>query len=805
MQKDSSFRNLLITFFLPGLLPGFLLIACTFPEFNPVYGPGVDPPLSWVFNFIFLSGNTAGKEFVFPHGPLSFLLYPLPMGHQVLLGQLIYTLLKLIFFFQVTWLFRIYRPGEWLLSFLLIYLVFLLFEIQFVMLGIIVSGFALYLSTDNHRYLWLPILVASLGMYMRAYITVTGSLAVLASLAILWYRSGNFRRPLYYLLLWITAISLLWLSLYHSLSGLIQYITGRVYLTIDNSTAASYYPDNNWTVLFLSIACLLAIPLMQRSKNICLYFLFFLPILFAQWKYSMARQDLIHSRGYFVMLVLLFILLVPQVRSKKFMTLLLALGSLCFYYLNLPRVAGYSEYKVNLVKLNSFVDFVTNYPTLEKSWIRQSEENIRPSKMEESLKEIIGQQTVDCYPWDYTYIAANNLNWQPRPVIQSYASYTAWLDKKNADHFSSAMAPHFVLWHLAVDGSDPNGGQFESLDFRYLLNDEPQTLVTLLSHYTLRAKTDKLLLYEKREKPLPIQSVMLSETKTGWNTWIQVPVVKGGLLRVKAAIQNNLKGALKSFLYKNEASFILLKTADEQIYRYRIVAKNAAEGIWITPLILHPENNSAEPVITQILFTSTDPQMQEESISLQWEIIQPGNHTTLSDTAQWEHDVIQQWFGKKNSSEDSVRLFSKNTTLEAAQHWDIREKRFYTTDFVSPPMSWQLDSNSYSYSFNYDYDSSLVTGNEPKEIRVGAGVWVKSSGHDQADLVISFDINGVTRFYKSSAIKDYITDKNSWNYVLNNAVIPAEWMQQGKGHLKVYVWNPGEEKLLLDDFQVMLK
>jgi hypothetical protein len=435
MHSGSGFRHLLSSFILPGLLPGILLVAFTYPEFNPVYGPGVDPPIAWVFNRIFFLGNLPGREFVFPHGPLSFLLYPLPMGHHILIGQCIYTLLKLLFFYQVMWLYRLNKPGEWLLPILLIYLAFLLFEIQFVMLGIIVSGFSIYLKSGDRRFLFLPVLVATLGLFMRAYITVTGGLAVLGSLAIFWVENHKGRPLLMYLLLGLASIALFWLSLYHSLSGLIHYLAGRLYLAVDNSTAASYYPDNNWPLLFLSLACLFAIPFLQRDRKVTLYFLFFLPVLFAQWKYSMAREDLIHSRGFFVLLALLFILLLPHIRKRKLATLLLAILSMCFYYLNLPRVIGYADFNVNLVKVNSFVDFISNYSLLEKSWLQQSEENIRENKLDDSMKKVIGQQTVDCYPWDYTFIPANNLNWQPRPCIQSYASYTSWLGQAKCRAF----------------------------------------------------------------------------------------------------------------------------------------------------------------------------------------------------------------------------------------------------------------------------------------------------------------------------------------------------------------------------------
>ena len=151
------------TFYLPFSALCLTLIACTFPEFHPVYSPGLDPPLAWVFNYTFLQGNDLARDFLFPHGPLSFLLYPLPMGHNILLGQAIYTAFKCILFFQLCLLTDAGRKGSWIPAFAAAYLFFLLFEIQFVMLAIVVAAFCLFLRTGSLQHAWIPILVSDLG------------------------------------------------------------------------------------------------------------------------------------------------------------------------------------------------------------------------------------------------------------------------------------------------------------------------------------------------------------------------------------------------------------------------------------------------------------------------------------------------------------------------------------------------------------------------------------------------------------------------------------------------------------------
>ncbi|MCK5840167.1 MAG: hypothetical protein KAG99_09970, partial [Bacteroidales bacterium] len=48
---------------------GILVVIGTFPETDLSFSTGIDPPLSWVFNYIFENGLTTGKHIIFPHGP----------------------------------------------------------------------------------------------------------------------------------------------------------------------------------------------------------------------------------------------------------------------------------------------------------------------------------------------------------------------------------------------------------------------------------------------------------------------------------------------------------------------------------------------------------------------------------------------------------------------------------------------------------------------------------------------------------------------------------------------------------------
>lgn len=89
------------------------------------------------------------------------------------------------------------------------------------------------------------------------------------------------------------------------------------------------------------------------------------------------------------------------------------------------------------------------------------------------LREMIGSAPVDVFGNYQAYAVFNDLNYQPRPVFQSYSAYTAPLMRLNERFYSSGSAPQFVLARLGtIDDRFPV--LEDALAFRYLLrNYEP--------------------------------------------------------------------------------------------------------------------------------------------------------------------------------------------------------------------------------------------------------------------------------------------------------------------------------------------
>src|SRR5262249_11995037 len=64
--------------------------------------------------------------------------------------------------------------------------------------------------------------------------------------------------------------------------------------------------------------------------------------------------------------------------------------------------------------------------------------------------------TVDAIPWDAAPLIGSGLKYQPRPVPQSYSSYTPALQSLDLAHFKGPNAPETLFFRLEeIDGRLP--------------------------------------------------------------------------------------------------------------------------------------------------------------------------------------------------------------------------------------------------------------------------------------------------------------------------------------------------------------
>jgi hypothetical protein len=787
----------------------FLIALITFPELSPIYSNGIDPPLSWVFNYLIHHNPELGKDIIFPHGPLAFVMYPLPVGYNLVITAVLYFLAKGLFAFFL--LSARFAHGSFRMLVSLIFTAILLVFLDFllVLIGIVLLGYLNYLQTRQWGWLVIPVLITSVAVYIKAFVGIVCMLLGIAFILILileYLRNRKSVKIFIFIPFIPLCTMLVWLALYGEIEGITRYFKGMLELAGDNSAAVAYYPSNNWFILGSAALLTIVLVILHIKSRSARFILLVAPSLFALWKYGMAREDFQHNGMFFLfiaMIILVFILFVDRYYK---VTVILGAAIIMLMYLNLQNALYPEQMKISVSGIRQVRQLLTDYEYFTDTCNVASERNTLRNKLDSSLRNLIGTATTDVYPWDYSFIAVNHLNWIPRPVLQSYACYTPWLDNQNAKHFSSATAPEFLIWELRKITHDIHDGTMESIDGRYLFNDQPETALSVLSHYRLERKqggTFPVLLFRKRTEPLVYSNSIISTDTVAWNEWLDIPSGVDGLTRLKVQLNRNLAGDLKSFFYKDEACYIYYMLENNEIRMYRIVPENAVQGLWINPLLLNTENDLCETAVKKVMIRCSNPAMMSQQIPISWEqIVFNGKKSDFIDEES-DCSELQRYFGKKRSDTRAVSVFSVNDMEKTYPFWS-QNMHPDSRSANSGNMSCEIPSESYSMSFEIPLDTLLKSGDDTAWM-IRTEMWAKSVNKADGSFVISIEANNEAVSWKGIRVSDFLIQKGVWNFVTNFMRINRKMLESQKLKLKVYAWNQGKSSYWIDDFKVTVR
>jgi len=746
--------------FIPIFIAAIVVSIFSFPELDFEYSIGVDPPLKWLFNHMFATGLSLGEKIIFPHGPLAFLMYPLSENFN--LAAIVTILLQVVFTILLFRLFNKNHFGFIFLTAVISWFIFSISNFNQLILSNVLLGYLLHFKSADNSYKYWSFFLTAMAFYVKAYVAIISGIFTFSFLIIKLIRNRDFRDFFYNCGIIMMFLIVFWVLMFKNLSGFLWYCIGMMHLAGDNSAAATFIPNNNWFFLVPSLLITSCLPFLQNNKESPLFAWLFLPALFAGWKYGMAREDFFHYRILLFFVTISLLLFVIYNNKYTVFNLMVSSVAILLFALNIRNTENSQALSINYSGIKNFADFVSGYSEITKRAAEQNIINIERNKLPIDFRKIIGQQTADIYPWDYTIVAANGLNWKSRPVIQSYAAYTPWLDRRNAAHFASDSAPEFIVFGLDNVTADLNGGNLESIDYRYLLNDEPVTLIEQLKHYQKIASNRDFLIWKKRSTPIEIGSKISEPQKCELNKWIDVPTNKDQLIRLKLNIERNFWGRLKSFFYKDELYFVYLKTEDGSILKYRIVPQNAADGIWITPFYLSAGEQSPPAKISSVLVTCSDK-----------------NLIANQNTCRWEHFSLTQNeldnFLGKDSIVDKKVLFSDTLYPDSLKSdWETVKNESLIVDKAGGDIYYKISENQHSPVFHMtkkeDWQSPMVftvecllKGNKiPKGNLVieatrqnGEKIW---HGVDIKNQIIDPDeLNNVSSFYKFQEVPTDLT------------------------------------------------
>lgn len=784
-------NNSALSILLSALTLNAIFFILQFPNLEFTFSHGGDSSLVWVFNYLFTNDFASSRTILFPHGPLDFLTTA-PLRNNLLHYFSIYFIVKFIFIFLCFVTNKIaHKSNNWIIVAGFSYIIFSLSDIVFITLLCILLAFILFFETQKYYWKYLGFILIAFSVYIRIYSCVlAGCLGVSF---ILYYLITSKSIKLFFanILGLFSCVFLFYVFLFHQTNGFITYLLGSINLTIDNSSACAYYPENNWWLIISSILISITLPFINNTKQSFFYGSIMIAPLFCAFKHGMAREEWVHATGFWLYLLLYYLFFLFYVRSKAILNLILVALSLIFLFINFNNYTFkiYQVPSVPICTLNSFLNFISNYDAILKSADEQINTNISYRKLSYQLREKIANKSVDVYPWDYSIIAANDFNWHPRPVINSYTAYTSWLDKQDANYFNSTLAPEYFIWDFSLGLSKSiNESDINSIDSRYLLNDEPQTLISILSNYQFIAYENNLNVYQKRPEKLSyIVKKQEFEIKK-INNWLNVPLDSNNdLQRVKIYFHKTFLQKLKSFFYKDEQYWIYLKLSDGSIQKYKIVPKNAEDGIWLNPFIYQPINATNKLRVNEIMLKNSNEKLLNSNVKIQFETVQFSKKNIVTD-----------FFPTPISKNDTV-YFDKTITFEnnyTIQQFNFKGGTILKNNGINNSNCFSVLPDQFSPSFKVSVDSCRF-------IDIKSTCWVKAPCN-HLEYVFSFDDkNGNMIDWKSISVSEQRLNKNG--YELSSFYINIPYNEKIK-KISVSLWNISkQDTVAIDDFYLKIR
>lgn len=252
------------------------------------------------------------------------------------------------------------------------------------------------------------------------------------------------------------------------------------------------------------------------------------------------------------------------------------------------------------------------------------------SRFESRLAEVATEHplpalpgTVDIYSYDQMRVLASKLDWDPRPVFQSYSAYTPALAERNARHLRSPSGPDWVVF-----SPQPIDGRYPSSE------DGPSWLELLRRYDASEAIGDALIL---RRAPSDDGLVPLGHTVTSGRLDERIDVdVAGAIVFVQIDAEPSWLGNLALFGFRSDplGLWVELSTGETRIYRLPMGLAEA--GFILSPfvddlpqvasLFASPSGSSVEGLakVTAFRVITERPELWQPRFEVRWQTFDRG-------------------------------------------------------------------------------------------------------------------------------------------------------------------------------------
>ena len=605
--------EILKKFKIESIIFSIFLCIITFPLLDTVIMPGLDSSYLYALNYLFAFKFEVLKNIRFLYGPFGFLYHPLPVKNNLLYGILFNFILRFIVSFYLFELIKI-KKANLKLGVIIIWLLLLILDLPTLFYSLIVSLILIYEENKNTKNIIIASFVSVFGLFIKYNIGIMSFLFIGVYLIYDLIKTKKIKFSLYIISLAVISIVLLWLILFKTTNGLFSSIQDFLISGSGNSSALSLNPKNNWILLIFFFLCFILTPILNNTKESkFLLFIFILP-LFLTFKYAFAREDHCHVIYlYYFILFFIFIFFIYVKPIKNYIIILLFLLPILLYknIMSLNKESDIDD-RIHLMGINNFTKSIFKYNEFKQEQIKESQRFLKKVMISDSVKKLIKNSTIDCYPFQLSYAIFNNLNYTPRPVFSGGSLYLPYkIDKENADFIESDKSTNFIIWTSGLNG----------IDTRYDLNTEPLTVLSLLKNYTIIYNDSNFHLLKRIDNTNISNSNIVKSENAEFNNWITVPAIIG-IIKAKIEFKRTLLGSLKTSFYKEEEYYIEYLLKSGLIKKHRFSFDNSASGLWISPYLNDINNELKGEEVSKIRFSHADKDfLIHKSFIVNWELI----------------------------------------------------------------------------------------------------------------------------------------------------------------------------------------
>lgn len=182
--------------------------------------------------------------------------------------------------------------------------------------------------------------------------------------------------------------------------------------------------------------------------------------------------------------------------------------------------------------------------------------------------------TVDVYSHAIGAVLARDMDYRPRPVIQSYAAYTPWLARLNARHLESPRAPDSILFRPS------------SIDHRYWSLDDGLSWPSLLTRYDIGGYREEYLVLGRSRAPRRWELAPILETRLRLGETLRVPPVREPIW-ARLQVRWTPLGRGLGFLFRSpETTLRWTRSPGAEPREHRLVVGTASEGFLLSPVVV---------------------------------------------------------------------------------------------------------------------------------------------------------------------------------------------------------------------------